>query len=340
MKQIFFFDFNPPLGKQLIALIAYFVGYKGDFKFDKIGSSYSDQVPIFALRALPAFCGSLLPALAYLLSLELDFKQPTAFLLGILIVCENSLLTQSKFILMESILLTFLTMSLITCQKFCKNLQQNQLKVSTYLWLCLTCIFATCALCVKYVAIFSIFAIIFLLFYNFWKIIPNPKITKKQLIVRFLILIQVIFVVSTVCYLSVFYVHLNLLIKSGHHDSIMSSAFQASLEGGLASITKGQPVMISHGSQITLRHSHGRTCWLHSHQNVYPVRYKDNRGSSHQQQVTCYSFKDVNNWWIVKRPDKNSLVLFLNFKSHILNTEKFKVYFLDNRIFTLRIDCG
>lgn len=84
---------------------------------------------------------------------------------------------------------------------------------------------------------------------------------------------------------------------------------QASLEGGLASITKGQPLNVVHGSQITLRHTLGRTCWLHSHPHVYPVRYPDKRGSSHQQQVTCYSFKDVNNWWIVKRPENTDLVV-------------------------------
>lgn len=39
------------------------------------------------------------------------------------------------------------------------------------------------------------------------------------------------------------------------------------------------------------------------------MRYPDKRGSSHQQQVTCYSFKDVNNWWIVKRPEKSDLVV-------------------------------
>ena len=61
--------------------------------------------------------------------------------------------------------------------------------------------------------------------------------------------------------------------------------FQASLEGGLSSIVAGQPLSVAHGSQITLRHTHGRTCWLHSHEHVYPVRYKDGRGSSHQQQV-------------------------------------------------------
>ena len=48
---------------------------------------------------------------------------------------------------------------------------------------------------------------------------------------------------------------------------------------------------------------------MHSHAHVYPVRYPDKRGSSHQQQVTCYSFKDVNNWWIVKRPNKSDLVV-------------------------------
>ncbi|KAJ3655129.1 hypothetical protein Zmor_014268 [Zophobas morio] len=96
---------------------------------------------------------------------------------------------------------------------------------------------------------------------------------------------------------------------AGPHDSIMTSAFQASLEGGLASITKGQPLLVAHGSQITLRHTHGRTCWMHSHNQVYPIRYPDKRGSSHQQQVTCYSFKDVNNWWIVKRPNKHDLVV-------------------------------
>lgn len=66
---------------------------------------------------------------------------------------------------------------------------------------------------------------------------------------------------------------------------------------------------MAHGSQITLRHTLGRPCWLHSHTHVYPVRYPDKRGSSHQQQVTCYSFKDVNNWWIIKRPKKIDLVV-------------------------------
>merc|ERR1712241_1508006 len=89
----------------------------------------------------------------------------------------------------------------------------------------------------------------------------------------------------------------------------MTSAFQASLDGGLSSIVQGQPQEIAHGSQITLRHTHGKTCWIHSHEHVYPIRYPDGRGSSHQQQVSCYGYKDVNNWWIVKRPDREDLAV-------------------------------
>lgn len=79
-------------------------------------------------------------------------------------------------------------------------------------------------------------------------------------------------------------------------------------QGGLAALTKGQPLRIAFGSQITLRHTNslspGKPCWLHSHAHVYPIRYADGRGSSHQQQVTCYVFKDINNWWIIKHPDR------------------------------------
>ena len=61
---------------------------------------------------------------------------------------------------------------------------------------------------------------------------------------------------------------------------------------------------VAYGSQVTLRNTFGKQCWLHSHDHTYPVKYPDGRGSSAQQQVTCYGFKDVNNWWIIKDPSR------------------------------------
>lgn len=47
-----------------------------------------------------------------------------------------------------------------------------------------------------------------------------------QVLVRFLALV----VLPVIMYLGFFYIHLTLLYRSGPHDQMMSSAFQASLE--------------------------------------------------------------------------------------------------------------
>jgi dolichyl-phosphate-mannose-protein mannosyltransferase len=138
---------------------------------------------------------------------------------------------------------------------------------------------------VKYVGFYSLLLALYLIFRDYWSLIPRKTLSVLVLYLHLFARILVIGTAITLVYLSVFYGHLLILTKAGPHDSVMTSAFQASLEGGLASITKGQPIEVTHGSQITLRHTHGRACWLHSHDHVYPLRYADGRGSSHQQQV-------------------------------------------------------
>ncbi|GLG97859.1 Protein O-mannosyltransferase 1 [Gryllus bimaculatus] len=308
MKQTFFFDTHPPLGKQLIAAVAYFAGFDGQFKFDRIGSSYSESVPLFALRLVPAVCGSLLIPTAYHLILELGFSQWTAVLAGFLLLCDNAMLTQSRFILMESMLVFFALFGLLCILKF-RRYHTNPFCFQWWLWLTLGSVSLTFALCVKYVGFFSCCLGLAIVGRDYWRMLGDRKRTDSALCFHLFVRSFVTMIVPFVVYVGIFYLHLTVLYKAGPHDSVMTSAFQASLEGGLASITRGQPLEVAHGSQVTLRHTHGRTCWLHSHTHVYPIRYPDKRGSSHQQQVTCYSFKDVNNWWIVKRPDRSDLVV-------------------------------
>ena len=108
---------------------------------------------------------------------------------------------------------------------------------------------------------------------DYWtRRLGNPKVTNWQVLIEFCMEVAFITVIPLTIYIGCFYVHLSILTKAGHHDSLMTSAFQASLEGGLSSIVRGQPSAVAHGSQITLRHTHGRTCWLHSHEYVYPIR--------------------------------------------------------------------
>lgn len=59
--------------------------------------------------------------------------------------------------------------------------------------------------------------------------------------------------------------------------------------------------MVRYGSHVSLK-STDALCWLHSHPHLYPLKYPDDRGSSYQQQVTCYEFTDINNMWEIRRP--------------------------------------
>lgn len=253
MKNTFFFDSHPPLGKQLVAAAAHVTGYNGKFKFDRIGSPYSDTVPLFALRLIPALFGSLVMPTSYHLMLELGLKQSTSLLAGILLLLDNALLTQSRFILMESMLLFFSLFGILCILKF-RHYHSKPYSVFWWFWLVCACVSLTCSLCVKYVGFYSFCLGVAILTRDFWKLLSKPEISDRMLTVLYVAQTVVLTAVPVLVYLGIFYVHLSVLYKAGPHDSIMTSAFQASLEGGLASITKGQPLLVAHGSQITLRY--------------------------------------------------------------------------------------
>lgn len=252
MKNTFFFDSHPPLGKQLIAGVAHLAGYDGKFKFDKIGSPYSSSVPLYAMRLVPACFGSLIVPTTYHLMLELGLNQWTSLLAGLLLLFDNAILTQSRFILMESMLLFFMLFGLLCILKF-RKYNDRPYTLFWWLWLIIGSASLTCALCVKYVGFYSCCLGLAILAKDYWKQLSSPNLSDRSLILRFLAQSMAVIGVPLIVYLSIFYVHLSLLYKAGPHDSIMTSAFQASLDGGLASITKGQPLLVAHGSQITLR---------------------------------------------------------------------------------------
>lgn len=312
MKKIFFFDVHPPLGKMLLALVCGFCGFDGDANFNRIGEDYPVTFPVYQLRMLPALLGSLTVPLAYQIAVELRLSRWAALLAGACVLLDNALLTQSRFMLMEGMMVFFLCLSIFSFLKF-RNLAHREFSIQWWFWLCLTGVTCTCTLSIKYVGFYTALVILTLMIQDYWRMLADIRISDLHLVKHLLVRILAVVFMPLVIYVSLFYVHLTTLTKAGPHDNVMTSGFQASLEGGLAALTKGQPLHVSYGSQITLRLTHGvvagKPCWLHSHQHVYPVRYPDGRGSSHQQQVTCYLFKDVYNWWIVKHPARESLVV-------------------------------
>uniref|UniRef100_H3BD43 Protein O-mannosyl-transferase 1 n=1 Tax=Latimeria chalumnae TaxID=7897 RepID=H3BD43_LATCH len=312
MKRIFFLDDSgPPLGQMLLAFGAYLGGFDGNFLWNRIGAEYTPNVPVLCLRLLPAVTGALCIPLAYQITVELQCSHASAVGAAVLILFENSLITQSRLMLLEPILIFFILLAVLSYLRFYNEQKCSPFSLNWWLWLFLTGAACACAIGVKYMGLFTYLLILTIAAVHTWQLIGDQTLSNAVVLYHVVARGVALLLVPVLLYLSFFSVHLTLLYRSGPHDQIMSSAFQASLEGGLARITQGQPLEVAFGSQITLRNvlSKPVPCWLHSHKETYPVRYENGRGSSHQQQVTCYPFKDVNNWWIVKDPGKQQLVV-------------------------------
>lgn len=106
----YYFDIHPPLGKMLFGLVAFFSGINASFRFT-IYEPYQD-LDFLWLRLLPSIIGALLIPLLYLLVRESGFSRRVALMVGLLALLDNALLVQSRFILMDMILLFFIVLSL------------------------------------------------------------------------------------------------------------------------------------------------------------------------------------------------------------------------------------
>jgi dolichyl-phosphate-mannose--protein O-mannosyl transferase len=107
------FDVHPPHGKQLIAIGAWLGGFDGAFTFERIGQPYGD-VPIFALRLVPAIAGILIPTLFLLLLRGLGASPPIALLGGLLLVFDNALVVESRMVVFDSLLVAS-TLGTLVC---------------------------------------------------------------------------------------------------------------------------------------------------------------------------------------------------------------------------------
>ncbi|KAM9391358.1 protein O-mannosyl-transferase 1 isoform 2-T2 [Pholidichthys leucotaenia] len=309
MKRVFFIDDSgPPLGHMILALGAYLGGFDGNFLWNRIGAEYPSTVNVWCLRLLPALCGALCVPLVYLLTLELRFSHLSALGAALLLLLENSLIVQSRFMLLESVLIFFVLLAFFSYLRFHNAPTSSWSRCS---WLLLSGVSCGAAVGVKYMGVFSYLLLLGVASAHTWKLIGDRTVSHMHVLVQCACRLACLVVVPILLYVFWFYVHLSILNRSGPHDQLMSSAFQASLQGGLSRITQGQPLEVAYGSQVTLRNSASQPipCWLHSHKANYPIRYESGRGSSHQQQITCYPFKDVNNWWIVKDPGRQQLVV-------------------------------
>uniref|UniRef100_A0A3Q2T130 dolichyl-phosphate-mannose--protein mannosyltransferase n=1 Tax=Fundulus heteroclitus TaxID=8078 RepID=A0A3Q2T130_FUNHE len=294
MKRVFFIDDSgPPLGHMILALGAYLGGFDGNFVWNRIGAEYPCSVSVASLRLLPALCGALCVPLAYLLTLELRFSHLSALGAALLLLLENSLIVQSRFMLLESLLIFFVLLAFFSYLRF-HNAPSRSWSGSG--WLLLSGVSCAAAVGVKYTGLFSYLLLLGVASVHTWNLIGDRAVSHCVSKVLCLLVVPVLL------YVFWFYIHLSVLHRSGPHDQLMSSAFQASLQATTHTDSPGSgdhsclpsgclcfrqelvvdtpPRPIRHGDVIQL--VHGMTSrFLNSHDVAAPM-------SPHAQEVSGY----------------------------------------------------
>lgn len=136
----------------LVGLSGYLAGYNGSFEF-KSGDTYPEDVNYTFMRVFNAAFGALCVPLAYYTSKELRFRRQTVWFVTLMVLCENSYTTISRFILLDSMLL-FFTFTTVMCWARFHALRKESFSAQWALWLFLTGLSIGCVTSVKWVGFF------------------------------------------------------------------------------------------------------------------------------------------------------------------------------------------
>lgn len=150
-------------------------------------------------------------------------------------ITDNALLTQSRFVLMEPILIFFSMVGFLFLLKFDKHSRlhiSNDVgyemtnKMAAWLYACLAAIFFTLAICTKFVGIYSAALAIGIVCQQFWKHLTDTTLANMWIVIRGVSRCLVFGLIPFFIYVSIFWIHLALLHRAGPHDMVMTSAFQ------------------------------------------------------------------------------------------------------------------
>ncbi|XP_050338148.1 protein O-mannosyl-transferase 2 isoform X2 [Bactrocera neohumeralis] len=301
INRTFFFDVHPPLGKMLIGLSGYVTGYNGTYPFEKPGDKYNGS----RYEGMRYFCttlGALIMPMAFDTVYELTQSTEAAVISSLYLIFDVGLVTLNQYILLDPILLFFLTASVWGMTK-ASNLTAtgNSYTISWWVWLFFTGTMLACTTSTKFVGLFVVMLVGLHTIQQLWIIFGDMRKplaeTVKQIACRTIALI----LWPIILYMYFFYIHLIVLNRSGTGDGFYSSAFQSRLIGN-SLYNVSMPRDVTYGAIVTIKNHKTGGGYLHSHYHLYPKGI-----GARQQQVTTYTHKDDNNKWLIKPYNKDSI---------------------------------
>lgn len=222
---LYFFDLHPPFVKILFAFIGKIFGLDNYIvDWTSIGNSLPEN--LVYLRIIPTIAGILLPIIIYAICRRFDLSKISSFFVSMLIVFENSLVVQSRFILPDIILHTCGFASILAYQEYTKRIGTSK----TTWFFGLSTVLSAIALSIKWTGLTYLFIIIILELVRQYIDFESLKILIKN---SLLFTLKYLFI-AVIIYLSLFAIHFSVLSTSGTGDVFMTQEFQSTLEGNRA----------------------------------------------------------------------------------------------------------
>ena len=209
LTNTYFFDIHPPLVKLFFAGIASLANLSPEQINDTSG---------LILRYLPAIAGALLVPLVYIILRQLRLGRRIATLGAALILLDNALLVESRFILMDSVLL-LAGFGALSAYLALRARRGNW----RWLWITILALLIGVLISIKWTG----FAVAGLIGFAWLA----EGIVKRLNWQRMLGEAAVIVLIVPTIYIGSFMLHFNLLNHSGEGDAYMSEKFQSTLIG-------------------------------------------------------------------------------------------------------------
>jgi len=248
------FDIHPPHGKLLIAAAAKLGGYDGKFTFEKIGQPYSPNVPLVALRIVPAIAGILIPPLFALFLAYLGATLPTVLLGGLALALENALLVETRLLLFDGILIAATLASLVLLLKANHEKGMKFYRTSAFCGLAAGLAVGTKFTGLAVLGLIGVFLVV--------KILKHRSRAYTKLRLR---QGAVIYASAALVFLAGWAIHFSLLTNPGPAD-----AFHPTTGNFWTDLVKVNQTMLAANANLTKRHPDGSPAWTWPIMKVAP----------------------------------------------------------------------
>ncbi|XP_042891868.1 protein O-mannosyl-transferase 2-like [Penaeus japonicus] len=303
INRTFFFDVHPVGGKLLLTLFGYLGGYNGTHSFESPDKPYDGYDGIMTMRVGCALMGAALVPLGFHIVWTLTKSLPASTFAAGLITFEVGTITLSKFILLDPLLLFFI-MASFHGFTFMHDADDKSFSKQWWFAYIYTGAMLGCVMSVKFVGLFVVLLVGLYAALDLWQKLGELDRSLLSVALHFMARVLTLIIIPAVIYVSVFYVHDQLLFKAkslhAADEGAFSPGFQMRLqENALNNLT--QPKKLAYGNVITLRNANLGGIYLHSHNHTYP----EEKVGKNKQQLTGFGAKDVNNYFKVLFPEED-----------------------------------